>query len=173
MKAMLPAFMTSLGTASSGAALPVGLQCMEGVADSRVTKFVLPLGASTNMDGNALYEAVAAIFMAQINGIELTLTEVVTISITATLASAGLNAVPAGLVSMLVILETVGLPVADIKTIIAVDWLLDRIRTAICTMADGLVASAVGHMVNLDPFEGELQEKEDTYKIGNCVHTHL
>ncbi|CAJ0939105.1 unnamed protein product, partial [Mesorhabditis belari] len=124
MKAMLPAFMTSLGTASSGAALPVGLQCMEGKADARVVKFVLPLGASTNMDGNALYEAVAAIFIAQINGIDLSIRELITISITSTLASAGLNAVPAGLVSMLVILDTVGLPVSDITLIVAVDWFL-------------------------------------------------
>ncbi|KAL3208746.1 hypothetical protein MRX96_038861, partial [Rhipicephalus microplus] len=133
-KGMLQAWITALGTASSAATLPVTFRCLEenNHIDKRVTRFVLPVGATVNMDGTALYEAVAAIFIAQMNGINLSIGEVIAVSLTATAASIGAASVPsAGLVTMLLVLTSVGLPTEDISMIVAVDWMLDRIRTSI------------------------------------------
>uniref|UniRef100_A0A8D0VYS6 Amino acid transporter n=1 Tax=Sus scrofa TaxID=9823 RepID=A0A8D0VYS6_PIG len=111
------AWITALGTASSAGTLPVTFRCLEenlGI-DKRVTRFVLPVGATINMDGTALYEAVAAIFIAQMNGVVLDGGQIVTVSLTATLASVGAASIPsAGLVTMLLILTAVGLPTEDI-----------------------------------------------------------
>lgn len=124
---MLQAFVTALGTASSSATLPITFRCLEenlGI-DKRVTRFVLPVGATVNMDGTALYEAVATIFIAQLNGIEFNIGEVIVVSLTATAASIGAASVPsAGLVTMLLVLTSVGLPTRDISLIVAVDWFL-------------------------------------------------
>uniref|UniRef100_A0A8C3B1K1 Amino acid transporter n=1 Tax=Cyclopterus lumpus TaxID=8103 RepID=A0A8C3B1K1_CYCLU len=121
------AWITALGTASSAGTLPVTFRCLEenlGI-DKRVTRFVLPVGATINMDGTALYEAVAAIFIAQMNGIYLDPGQIITVSLTATLASVGAASIPsAGLVTMLLILTAVGLPTQDISLLVAVDWLL-------------------------------------------------
>ncbi|CAK5069086.1 unnamed protein product [Meloidogyne enterolobii] len=157
---MLQALVTAFGTASGGAALPVSMRCMEENLniDSRITRFVLPLGSTINMDGNALYEAVAVIFIAQLNNVTLTLTEVITVSFIATIASLGLNSVPAGLVSIFVILSTVGLPVKDIPLVITADWLLDRIRTSINVLGDAFVASTVSHYLEL-----KLKETDNKY----------
>ncbi|CAK5081779.1 unnamed protein product [Meloidogyne enterolobii] len=159
-KGMLQALVTAFGTASGGAALPVSMRCMEENLniDSRITRFVLPLGSTINMDGNALYEAVAVIFIAQLNNVTLTLTEVITVSFIATIASLGLNSVPAGLVSIFVILSTVGLPVKDIPLVITADWLLDRIRTSINVLGDAFVASTVSHYL-----EFKLKETDNKY----------
>uniref|UniRef100_A0AC34RAE7 Amino acid transporter n=1 Tax=Panagrolaimus sp. JU765 TaxID=591449 RepID=A0AC34RAE7_9BILA len=114
--------------------------------DRRVARFVLPVGATINMDGTALYEAVAAIFIAQMNGVHLSLGQVVTVSLTATLASIGAASVPsAGLVTMLLVLTAVGLPVSDVSLIVAVDWLLDRFRTSINVLGDAFGAGIVHH----------------------------
>jgi solute carrier family 1 (high affinity glutamate transporter) protein 2 len=148
MRGLLQAWITALGTASSSATLPTTFRCLEedlGV-DKRVTRFVLPVGATINMDGTALYEAVAAIFIAQMNGVDLSMGQVVTVSLTATLASIGAASVPsAGLVTMLIVLTAVGLPVQDVSLIVAVDWLLDRIRTSINVLGDAFGAGIVHH----------------------------
>ncbi|KAI1708820.1 sodium:dicarboxylate symporter family domain-containing protein [Ditylenchus destructor] len=148
MKGLVQAWITALGTASSSATLPITFRCLEenlGV-DKRVSRFVLPVGATINMDGTALYEAVAAIFIAQMNGRELTMGQVVTVSLTATLASIGAASVPsAGLVTLLLVLTAVGLPVKDVSLIVAVDWLLDRIRTSINVLGDAFGAGIVHH----------------------------
>lgn len=124
---MLQAWVTALGTASSAATLPVTFRCLEenlGI-DKRVTRFVLPIGATINMDGTALYEAVAALFIAQMNGIEFGIGEVIVVSLTATAASIGAASIPsAGLVTLLLVLTAVGLPTEDISMIFAVDWFL-------------------------------------------------
>lgn len=126
-RGFLQAWVMALGTASSAATLPITFRCLEennGI-DKRVTRFVLPIGATVNMDGTALYEAVAAIFIAQMNKVSLNAGEVITVSLTATLASIGAASVPsAGLVTMLLVLTAVGLPTKDISLIVAVDWLL-------------------------------------------------
>ncbi|XP_077178290.1 excitatory amino acid transporter 2 [Paroedura picta] len=143
------AWITALGTASSAGTLPVTFRCLEenlGI-DKRVTRFVLPVGATINMDGTALYEAVAAIFIAQMNGVVLDGGQIVTVSLTATLASVGAASIPsAGLVTMLLILTAVGLPTQDISLLVAVDWLLDRMRTSVNVVGDSFGAGIVYHL---------------------------
>lgn len=159
-KGMLQAWITALGTASSAATLPVTFRCLEenNHVDKRVTRFVLPVGATVNMDGTALYEAVAAIFIAQMNGINLSIGEVIAVSLTATAASIGAASVPsAGLVTMLLVLTSVGLPTEDISMIVAVDWMLDRIRTSINVLGDAFGAGIVYHLskAELDKMDAE------------------
>nr|XP_034177437.1 excitatory amino acid transporter 3-like [Osmia lignaria] len=139
---------TAFGTSSSTATLPVTIQCLDDIGvDPRVTRFVVPIGATINMDGTALYEAVAAIFIAQVRRVPLTLGSVIGVSITATAASIGAAGIPqAGLVTMVMVLDTVGLPAEDVTLIIAVDWLLDRFRTTINVICDALGAYVVEHM---------------------------
>ncbi|CAL8083697.1 unnamed protein product [Calicophoron daubneyi] len=148
-KGMLQAFFTALGTGSSSATLPVTFKCLEENlhVDPLVTRFVLPIGATINMDGTALYEAVATIFIAQLNNYDLGIAQLLTISLTATLAAIGAASVPsAGLVTMVLVLTSVGLPVKDITLILAVDWMLDRLRTSVNVMGDSFGAAIVAHL---------------------------
>ncbi|XP_020638460.1 excitatory amino acid transporter 2 isoform X1 [Pogona vitticeps] len=160
------AWITALGTASSAGTLPVTFRCLEenlGI-DKRVTRFVLPVGATINMDGTALYEAVAAIFIAQMNGIALDGGQIVTVSLTATLASVGAASIPsAGLVTMLLILTAVGLPTQDISLLVAVDWLLDRMRTSVNVVGDSYGAGIVYHLskAELDNIDSHHKGHED------------
>ncbi|NXW84600.1 EAA3 protein, partial [Alopecoenas beccarii] len=136
---MAQALLTALMISSSSATLPVTFRCAEekNMIDKRITRFVLPVGATINMDGTALYEAVAAVFIAQLNDLELDIGKIVTISVTATAASIGAAGVPqAGLVTMVIVLTAVGLPAEDVTLIIAVDWLLDRFRTMVNVLGD-------------------------------------
>ncbi|XP_071751188.2 excitatory amino acid transporter 2-like isoform X1 [Centroberyx gerrardi] len=160
------AWITALGTASSAGTLPVTFRCLEenlGI-DKRVTRFVLPVGATINMDGTALYEAVAAIFIAQMNGIHLDPGQIVTVSLTATLASVGAASIPsAGLVTMLLILTAVGLPTQDISLLVAVDWLLDRFRTSVNVVGDSYGAGIVYHMskAELEELDAHTAKSDD------------
>lgn len=145
---MSQAIATAFGTSSSSATLPVTMQCLEDKnhVDPRVSRFVLPIGATINMDGTALYEAVAAIFIAQLRELPLTFGNIVAISITATAASIGAAGIPqAGLVTLVMVLDTVGLPAEDVSLIIAVDWLLDRFRTVVNVLGDSFGAAIVEH----------------------------
>ncbi|KAL8607128.1 hypothetical protein ACOMHN_009522 [Nucella lapillus] len=140
------AMATAFGTSSSSATMPVTLKCLEhnNHVDPRVSSFVIPVGATINMDGTALYEAVAALFIAQVNDIYMDIGKIITISITATAASIGAAGVPqAGLVTMVIVLAAVGLPVDDVTLIIVVDWFLDRFRTMTNVMGDSLGAGIV------------------------------
>lgn len=136
---------TAFGTASSSATMPITIQTMDRMGlDPRVTRFVIPIGATINMDGTALYEAVAAIFIAQLNNINLGFGKTVAVCLTATAASIGAAGIPqAGLVTMVMVLDTVGLPADAVINIVAVDWLLDRFRTTINVMCDCLGARLV------------------------------
>ncbi|XP_055770357.1 excitatory amino acid transporter 2-like [Salvelinus fontinalis] len=162
------AWVTAIGTASSAGTLPVTFRCLEenlGI-DKRVTRFVLPVGATINMDGTALYEAVAAIFIAQMNNIDLDYGQIVTVSLTATLASVGAASIPsAGLVTMLLILTAVGLPTQDISLLVAVDWLLDRFRTSVNVVGDSYGAGIVYHLSKdeLDAFDAA--QKVDEFEL--------
>ncbi|XP_041842315.1 excitatory amino acid transporter 3 [Melanotaenia boesemani] len=148
---MAQALVTALMMSSSSATLPVTFRCAEenNRIDKRITRFVLPVGATINMDGTALYEAVAAIFIAQLNNFDLDVGRIVTISITATVASIGAAGVPnAGLVTMVIVLTAVGLPASDVTLIVAVDWLLDRFRTVINVLGDAYGAGIVQKLSN-------------------------
>ncbi|CAD1476314.1 unnamed protein product, partial [Heterotrigona itama] len=148
-KGMMQAWITALGTASSAATLPITFRCLEenNKIDPRVTRFVVAVGATVNMDGTALYEAVAAIFIAQMNGISLGMGEVITVSLTATLASIGAASIPSSaLITMLIVLTALGLPTNDVSLLFAVDWMLDRIRTSINVLGDGYGAGIVYHL---------------------------
>lgn len=147
---MLQAILTAFSTASSSATLPVTMECAHKNAgvSKRSTEFVLPLGATINMDGTALYEAAAAIFIAQAIGMDLTLTQQLIIAVTATLAAIGAAGIPeAGLVTMIIVLNAVGLPVEYIGLILSVDWLLDRFRTAVNVFGDSVGAAVVDRVM--------------------------
>ncbi|KAI3411161.1 hypothetical protein GPALN_003244 [Globodera pallida] len=147
-RGMLQAITVAFGTASSAATLPTTISCLEqnlGV-DRRVCRFVLPVGATINMDGSAMYEAVATVFIAQMVGRSLSLGQVVVISFTSTLASIGAASIPSGaLVAMVMILTAVDLPIEYITLILAVDWFLDRFRTSINVLGDAYGAAIVYH----------------------------
>jgi len=145
---ILRALLTSLSTASSSATLPITMECVEqnnGVSN-RAASFVLPLGATVNMDGTALYEAVAVIFIAQRAGIPLPLGILVVIFLTATLAAIGAAGIPeAGLVTMVIVLTAAGLPTSGIGTILAIDWFLDRLRTTVNVYGDAIGSGIIDH----------------------------
>lgn len=146
LRRMLPALTTAFSTASSSATIPVTLECVikNNKINPKIAEFVIPLGATVNMDGTALYEAVAAVFIAQIYGIELSLGQLVVIFLTATLAAIGAAGIPeAGLVTMIIVLKAVDIPVEGISLILAIDWFLDRCRTTINVWGDCVVAAMV------------------------------
>ncbi|CAK9290496.1 unnamed protein product [Gordionus sp. m RMFG-2023] len=149
MKAMLPAIITALATASSSATLPFTFQCTEENLhiDKRITRFVLPIGATVNMDGTALYEAVAALFLARLNGITLGFDTILIVSLTATFASIGAASIPgAGLITMIMVLNSINVPAKDIAVLLPVDWLLDRLRTTVNILGDAYGACIVDHL---------------------------
>ena len=148
-KDVFSALATAFSTASSAATLPITMDCLQentGVSN-KITSFVLPLGATINMDGTALYEAVAAMFIAQAYGIELGLWQQLVIMLTATLASIGAAAIPgAGLITMVIVLKAVNLPLEGIAMILAVDRLLDMLRTAVNVWGDTCGAVVVANL---------------------------
>ncbi|XP_066125267.1 excitatory amino acid transporter 5 isoform X1 [Saccopteryx bilineata] len=190
IRGVLQALLIALATSSSSATLPITFKCLleNNHIDRRIARFVLPVGATINMDGTALYEAVAAIFIAQVNNYELDFGQIITIrgsgilasslepgpqqstlpllplrslppapfcSITATAASIGAAGIPqAGLVTMVIVLTSVGLPTDDITLIIAVDWALDRFRTMINVLGDALAAGIMAHICRKDFAQG-------------------
>ena len=145
-KGIAPAQLLAFSTSSSGATLPITMErCEEelGVSEE-VSSFVLPLGATINMDGTAQYQAVAAVFISQALGMDLSLTDQVTIVLTTVLASIGTAAVPAaGIIMLIIILESVGVPSAGVALILGVDRILDMIRTTVNVTGDAAVAVSV------------------------------
>ncbi len=155
---MATPLLTAFSTASSSATLPLTIEATE--EKNKVSResayFVLPLGATVNMDGTALYESVAAIFIAQAVGIDLTFGQQVMIFLTATLAAIGAAGIPqAGLVTLVLVLQAVGLPLEGIGLILAVDWLLDRFRTTVNVWGDACGAGVIDRLVDKLPGGGE------------------
>jgi proton glutamate symport protein len=158
-KAMSSALLTAFSTASSSATLPITMECVEKNAgvSNRTTSFVLPLGATVNMDGTALYECVAAMFIAQAYGLELSFATQFTVVLVALLTSIGVAGIPAAsLVAISIILTAIGLPVEGIGPILAVDRVLDMMRTATNVWSDSAGAVIIG---TLQGEEGILEEK--------------
>ncbi|MEA1873459.1 MAG: dicarboxylate/amino acid:cation symporter [Bacteroidota bacterium] len=151
LRGVLPAQLLAFSTSSSAATLPMTKKSCEqnlGIK-SEVTNFVLPIGATINMDGTSLYQAVAAVFIAQTLGIQLDISAQLTIILTATLASIGSAAVPgAGMVMLIVVLEAVGLPAESVALVYAVDRPLDMLRTAVNVTGDSAVSSIVDRKSN-------------------------
>lgn len=148
-KGIFKALLTAFGTGSSSATLPVTLSCLEDniKIDKRVTRFILPVGATINMDGTALYEAVTAIYIAQATDYDLDFGQYIAISLIAILASIGAAGIPqAGLITMLVVLQTVGLPIGSLTLIISADWFLDRVRTVVNVIGDCIGAGIIAHL---------------------------
>ena len=148
-KNMSAALTTALSTASSAATLPVTIECVEeeNKISRRTTLFVIPFGATVNMNGTALYESIAAIFIAQMVGIHLGLGDQVLIFLTATLAAIGAAGIPeAGLVTMVIVLQAVGLPLEGIGMLLSIDWFLDRLRTSVNVWGDSIGAAVVDRL---------------------------
>ncbi len=148
-RAMAPALLTAFSTASSSATLPLTLECVEKNArvSNRTASFVLPLGATVNMDGTALYECVVAMFIAQLYGLELGLVTQFTIVLIALLTSIGVAGIPsASLVAITIILAAIGLPLEAIGVVLAVDRVLDMLRTAVNVFSDSVGAVMVARM---------------------------
>jgi Na+/H+-dicarboxylate symporter len=148
LRHLATALMTAFSTASSSATLPV---TMDGVKSAEVPgparRFVLPLGATINMDGTALYEAVAVLFISQAMGIDLSFGQQLLVLLTATLAAIGAAGIPeAGLVTMVIVMEAVGLPLEGIGLILSIDWFLDRCRTTVNVFGDAVGAAVVGRL---------------------------
>ena len=150
-KSMAPVQLLAFSTSSSGATLPVTMKRCEkdlGVSEE-ISSFVLPLGATINMDGTALYQGVAAVFIAQAIGMDLTFADQFTIVATAVLASIGTAAVPgAGIIMLVIILEAINVPSQGIALILGVDRILDMIRTATNVTGDATIACAMDSLEN-------------------------
>lgn len=168
-KRISPAQFLAFSTSSSAATLPVTIECVRdrvGVS-KEVTSFVLPIGATVNMDGTSLYQAVAAIFLAQIHLIDLSFGQQMTIVLTATLASIGSAAVPsAGLVMLMIVLGSVGLNPAWVAFILPIDRLLDMMRTVVNVTGDTTVATVIAHT------EGELNVVQE-HKLDEMYNEEL
>ena len=146
LKNLTAALTTAFSTASSSATLPITIECAEenNQVSRKASLFVLPLGATVNMNGTALYEAVAVMFIAQMMGIEMGFAEQMIVLITATLAGIGAAGIPeAGLVTMVMVLQAVGLPLEGIGMLLSIDWFLDRCRTTLNVWGDSVGAAVV------------------------------
>jgi Na+/H+-dicarboxylate symporter len=158
-RAIRPAQLLAFSTSSSNATLPVTMKITEeelGVSEN-ISSFVLPLGATVNMNGTSLYQSVAAVFIAQALGMELTFGQQVMIVLTSTLAAVGSAGVPgAGLIMLIVVLEAIGIPAAGIALIMAPDRILDMFRTVVNITGDVVVAAVIASK------EGEVLEGVET-----------
>ena len=158
-KAMAPALLTAFSTSSSSATLPLTMDCVEQRAgvSNKVSSFTLPLGATVNMDGTALYECVAAMFIAQAYGLELNFATQFMIVLVALVTSIGVAGIPsASLVAISIILATIGLPMEAVGLILAVDRVLDMCRTAVNVFSDSVAAVVIGRLEG----ETEILQKE-------------
>ena len=148
LKGEMPVMGFAFASASSVGTLPINMECTEKMGVSKeVTSFVLPLGATINMDGTAIYQGVCAIFIAQVFGIDLTVGQQLTIVMTAVLASIGTAGVPgSGMIMLAMVLQSVGLPVEGVALVAGVDRILDMMRTTVNVTGDAAVATCVDAM---------------------------
>lgn len=169
---LLTPFATAFATCSSSATLPSMMKCIEennGV-DKRISRFILPIGATVNMDGAAIFQCVAAVFIAQLNNVELNAGQIFTILVTATASSVGAAGVPAGgVLTIAIILEAIGLPTHDLSLILAVDWIVDRTTTVVNVEGDALGAGILHHLNQKAMKRGEQELSEVKVEaVPNC-----
>ena len=154
LKGITPAQLLAFSSSSSAATLPITMECVEQnlKVDKKITSFVLPIGATVNMDGTSLYQAVAVLFLAQIHMVDLTLAQQLTIVLTATMASIGSAAVPsAGLIMLIIVLQSVDLNPAWIALILPVDRILDMCRTVVNVTGDAAITSIIAESEDINP----------------------
>ncbi|XP_046550466.1 excitatory amino acid transporter-like [Haliotis rubra] len=150
----LPALLTAFATSSSAAALPVTMQCVEErlQMDKRISRVILPVGATVNMDGGAVYGVVAAVFIAQYNGITLSFGDFFIICLTAFLTSIGTASIPGSDLAMLMlVIRAIGLPVRGASLLLTINWLMDRCGTTVNVASDCLMVGVVSRFTNLPP----------------------
>ncbi|XP_020017257.2 neutral amino acid transporter A [Castor canadensis] len=169
---LLTPFATAFATCSSSATLPSMIKCIEennGV-DKRISRFILPIGATVNMDGAAIFQCVAAVFIAQLNNVTLNAGQIFTILVTATASSVGAAGVPAGgVLTIAIILEAIGLPTQDLSLILAVDWIVDRTTTVVNVEGDALGAGILHHLNQKSTKKDEQELSEVKVEaIPNC-----
>jgi len=180
-KSLLPAMATAFGTASSTVTIPLTMKCTKkaGVSGD-IVDFVIPVGATINMDGTALYEAVACLFIAQLNEIQLTNPQIVITAITATVAAIGAAGIPsAGLVTLVMVLNAVDLDTKHIALILTIDWFLDRFRTMTNVVGDAVGCAVIEKIAGVSPGGAgeepafhqlkELQVEEPEKKLDNAI----
>ncbi|NWR73919.1 SATT protein, partial [Centropus unirufus] len=160
---LITPFATAFATSSSSATLPSMMKCVEennGV-DKRISRFILPIGATVNMDGAAIFQCMAAVFIAQLNNVDLNPGQIFTILVTATASSVGAAGVPAGgVLTIAIILEAIGLPTNDLSLILAVDWIVDRTTTVVNVEGDALGAGILNYLNEKEKKDKEQELKE-------------
>ncbi|XP_006974878.1 neutral amino acid transporter A [Peromyscus maniculatus bairdii] len=169
---LLTPFATAFATCSSSATLPSMIKCIEennGV-DKRISRFILPIGATVNMDGAAIFQCVAAVFIAQLNNVDLNAGQIFTILVTATASSVGAAGVPAGgVLTIAIILEAIGLSTDYLSLILAVDWIVDRTTTVVNVEGDALGAGILNHLNQKAVKKGEQELQEVKVEaVPNC-----
>uniref|UniRef100_A0A672H8G0 Amino acid transporter n=1 Tax=Salarias fasciatus TaxID=181472 RepID=A0A672H8G0_SALFA len=162
LSGLITPFTTAFATCSSSATLPSMIKCVEennGV-DKRISRFILPIGATVNMDGAAIFQCIAAVFIAQLNNTELNAGQIFTILVTATASSVGAAGIPAGgIITIAIILEAIGLPTNDLSLMLAVDWIVDRTTTVVNVEGDALGAGILHH-INQQELKKQQQQQE-------------
>ncbi|XP_036430560.1 neutral amino acid transporter A [Colossoma macropomum] len=172
LSGLITPFTTAFATCSSSATLPSMIKCVEennGV-DKRISRFILPIGATVNMDGAAIFQCIAAVFIAQLNNVELNAGQIFTILVTATASSVGAAGIPAGgIITIAIILEAIGLPTNDLSLMLAVDWIVDRTTTVVNVEGDALGAGILHHINEMELKKqrqlGELQEDQELKEV--------
>ncbi|XP_067277888.1 neutral amino acid transporter A [Pseudorasbora parva] len=164
LSGLITPFTTAFATCSSSATLPTMMKCIEennGV-DKRISRFILPIGATVNMDGAAIFQCVAAVFIAQLNNVELNAGQIFTILVTATASSVGAAGIPAGgIITIAIILEAIGLPTHDLSLMLAVDWIVDRTTTVVNVEGDALGAGILHHINEREMKRQQQQHQEE------------
>ncbi|XP_077438864.1 neutral amino acid transporter A [Vanacampus margaritifer] len=176
LSGLITPFTTAFATCSSSATLPSMIKCVEennGV-DKRISRFILPIGATVNMDGAAIFQCIAAVFIAQLNNTELNAGQIFTILVTATASSVGAAGIPAGgIITIAIILEAIGLPTNELSLMLAVDWIVDRTTTVVNVEGDALGAGILHHINQQEMKKRQRQQHHELGKGGELSEVRV